>query len=227
MYTFVQSLHFILYTQFLFLSTGRRSFKCTNTERKFFLLWKATLMLALVSTPSSGWRKQRGGQPLTWRRSMKEITKRLGVVGATHLQGWGPRGPHCAWLETLQDMAANGCQWRSCCQFLSRLPELSSKSLLYGSEATVLNTDNIKLTETQGLCLPDEPQEGRNRSYAVEEFSATSRVVAACYVLKYGSATLYRSLGFLLRPLCYIKRHGSSTQPFMETKENHYNCIYI
>ncbi|KAG5454946.1 hypothetical protein CSKR_105883 [Clonorchis sinensis] len=38
-------------------------------------------------------------------------------------------------------------------------------------------TPNIRLTETRGLCLPDEPQEGRNRSWAVEEFSATLRVV--------------------------------------------------
>ncbi|KER23580.1 hypothetical protein T265_08573 [Opisthorchis viverrini] len=57
--------------------------------------------------PNSEWRKQRGGQPLTWQRSMKEITKRLGAVGTTHLPGWGPRGPHCVWLEILQDMAAN------------------------------------------------------------------------------------------------------------------------
>ncbi|KER27941.1 hypothetical protein T265_05141 [Opisthorchis viverrini] len=57
---------------------------------------------------------QRGGQPLTWQWSMKEITKRLGAVGATRLPGWGPRDPHCVWLETLQDMAANRCQWRSC-----------------------------------------------------------------------------------------------------------------
>ncbi|KAG5445461.1 hypothetical protein CSKR_103727 [Clonorchis sinensis] len=32
---------------------------------------------------------------------------------------------------------------------------------------------NIRLTETRGLRLPDEPQQGRNRSWAVEEFSAT------------------------------------------------------
>ncbi|KER25299.1 hypothetical protein T265_07234 [Opisthorchis viverrini] len=74
-------------------------------------------------------------------RIMKEITKRLGAVGATRLPGWGPRDPHCAWLETLQDMAANLCQWRFCCQILSRLPELSNKLRLYGSEASMLNTD--------------------------------------------------------------------------------------
>ncbi|KER27332.1 LOW QUALITY PROTEIN: hypothetical protein T265_13817 [Opisthorchis viverrini] len=95
----------------------------------------------LFSMPNSEWRKQRGGQPLTWQRSMKEITKHLGAVGATRPPGWGPRDPHCAWLDTLQDMAANRCQWRSCCQFLSRLPELSNKSWLYGSEVSVLNTD--------------------------------------------------------------------------------------
>ncbi|KAG5454707.1 hypothetical protein CSKR_104919 [Clonorchis sinensis] len=32
---------------------------------------------------------------------------------------------------------------------------------------------NIRLTETRGLRLPDEPQEERNRSWAAEEFSAT------------------------------------------------------
>ncbi|KAG5453127.1 hypothetical protein CSKR_104163, partial [Clonorchis sinensis] len=69
------------------------------------------------------------------------LSKRLGAVGATRLPGWGPRDPHCAWLETLQDRAANRCQWRSCWQFLSRLPELSNKSWLYGSEVSVLNTN--------------------------------------------------------------------------------------
>ncbi|KER21223.1 hypothetical protein T265_10385 [Opisthorchis viverrini] len=54
---------------------------------------------------------------------------------------WGPRDPHCTWLETLKDMAVNRRQWRSCCQFLSRSPELSNKSCLYDSEASVLNTD--------------------------------------------------------------------------------------
>ncbi|KER25644.1 hypothetical protein T265_06934 [Opisthorchis viverrini] len=85
------------------------------------------ILRVLFSMPNSEWRKQRGGKPLTWQRSMKEITKRL---GATHLPGWGPRDPHCAWLETLQDMAANRWQWRSC-----------YKSWLYGSETSVLNTD--------------------------------------------------------------------------------------
>ncbi|KER31218.1 hypothetical protein T265_13031, partial [Opisthorchis viverrini] len=98
------------------------------------------------TTPKSERREKlsnvrRGGQHLTWQRSMKEITKRLGAVDATHLPGWGPCDPRCACLGTLQDMAANRCQWRSCCQFLSRLPELSNKSWLYGSDASVLNTD--------------------------------------------------------------------------------------
>ncbi|KER20171.1 LOW QUALITY PROTEIN: hypothetical protein T265_15381 [Opisthorchis viverrini] len=79
--------------------------------------------------PNSDWRKQRGCQPLTWQRSMREITKRLGDVGATRLPGWGPRDPHCAWLETLQDMTSNRCQWRSCCQFLSRLPDQTNEFL--------------------------------------------------------------------------------------------------
>ncbi|KER33382.1 hypothetical protein T265_00702 [Opisthorchis viverrini] len=72
----------------------------------------------VLSMPNSEWRKQRGGQPLTWQRGMKEITKRLGAVGATRLPGWGPRDPHCAWL-------------------------LSNKSWLYGSEVSVLYTDAV------------------------------------------------------------------------------------
>jgi hypothetical protein len=75
----------------------------------------------LFSVPNSEWRKTRGGQRVTWQKGMKETTKSLGAVGAARLPGWGPRDPPCAWLETLQDMAANRCQWRSCCQFLSRL----------------------------------------------------------------------------------------------------------
>ncbi|KAG5454029.1 hypothetical protein CSKR_102060, partial [Clonorchis sinensis] len=37
-------------------------------------------------------------------------------------------------------------------------------------------TWDMRLTETRGLRLPDEPQEGRNRSWAVEEFPANLRV---------------------------------------------------
>ncbi|KAG5443922.1 hypothetical protein CSKR_100827 [Clonorchis sinensis] len=61
----------------------------------------------LFSMPNSEWQKQRGGQPLIWQKGMKQITKRLGAVGATRLLGWGPRDPHCARLKTLQDMPDN------------------------------------------------------------------------------------------------------------------------
>ncbi|KAG5441849.1 Nudix hydrolase 14, chloroplastic [Clonorchis sinensis] len=50
---------------------------------------------------------------------MKVITSKLSVAG------WGPRDPACAWLETLGEMAANRCQWHSCCHFLSRLSDWS------------------------------------------------------------------------------------------------------
>ncbi|GAA47987.1 hypothetical protein CLF_101050 [Clonorchis sinensis] len=33
----------------------------------------------------------------------------MSVVGVGRLAGWGPRDPACAWLETLQEMAANRC----------------------------------------------------------------------------------------------------------------------
>ncbi|KER28918.1 LOW QUALITY PROTEIN: hypothetical protein T265_13500 [Opisthorchis viverrini] len=101
----------------------------------------------LFSMPNSEWRKQRGGQPLTWQRSMKEITKRLGAVGATRLPGWGPRDPHCAWLETLQDMAANRCQWRSCCQFLSRLPDIGVEHWCHAVDDDDGNDDDDEFPE--------------------------------------------------------------------------------
>ncbi|KER28264.1 hypothetical protein T265_04866 [Opisthorchis viverrini] len=77
--------------------------------------------------------------PFLFNFVIDEIMKR--TLEGLQNPGWGPRAPHCVWVETLQDMAAKRYQWRSCCQFLSRLPELSNKSWLYGSEASVLNTD--------------------------------------------------------------------------------------
>ncbi|KER29224.1 hypothetical protein T265_04073 [Opisthorchis viverrini] len=128
-----------------------------DTERVLqlndFFISLDVLVKAPFPAPCTGWRRHKRDRPTTsltavtseadfeFTRSMKEVTKRLGAVGATRLPGWGPRDHHCAWLETLQDMTANRCQWRSCCQFLSRLPELSNKSWLYGSEASMLNTD--------------------------------------------------------------------------------------
>ena len=32
--------------------------------------------------------------------------------------GWGPRDSAHKWLSTLEDMARDRCQWRSCCNFL-------------------------------------------------------------------------------------------------------------
>ncbi|KER31288.1 hypothetical protein T265_02471 [Opisthorchis viverrini] len=48
------------------------------------------------------------------------------------------------------------------------------------------STAHDRLTETRGLRLPDEPQEGRNRSWAVEEFSAT---FAELFFIAYGRFT--------------------------------------
>ena len=57
----------------------------------------------------------------------------------------------------------------------------------------------MRLTETRGLRLPDEPQEGRNRSWAVEQFSATLSVVH--YKYKHVSRYLeYRSNWNMRRP---------------------------
>ncbi|KAG5448395.1 tRNA-dihydrouridine(20) synthase [NAD(P)+]-like protein [Clonorchis sinensis] len=51
------------------------------------------------------------------REGVKGITK-SGCCGVVCLAGWGLFGS-CAWLETLQEMVADRCQWHSCCQFLS------------------------------------------------------------------------------------------------------------
>ncbi|KER28415.1 hypothetical protein T265_13578, partial [Opisthorchis viverrini] len=53
--------------------------------------------------------KQRGGQPFIWQKGVKEITKRLGPVGTTCLLGCGPRDPHFAWLEALQERFSQCC----------------------------------------------------------------------------------------------------------------------
>ncbi|KAG5452971.1 hypothetical protein CSKR_111794 [Clonorchis sinensis] len=68
----------------------------------------------LFFMPNCGWQRH---------KDMKEITKRLGAVGATRLPGWGLRDLHCVRLEALQDRVVSRCQWRSCCQCPSRLPE--------------------------------------------------------------------------------------------------------
>ena len=71
------------------------------------------------------WRKPIDLQNKTWQRD-KSVVKSLGFAGANKLLGCGPRNPPCAGLDTLQDMASNRTQWRTCCQFLSR----SSDSVL-------------------------------------------------------------------------------------------------
>ncbi|KAG5451353.1 hypothetical protein CSKR_109950 [Clonorchis sinensis] len=84
---------------------------------------------------------------MTWQKGVKEITKSLDVVGVVRLLGWGPRDPACAWLETLQEMAANRCQWRSRCQFLSRLFVnilLRQLTLVFSSGVSVSNDDSKK-----------------------------------------------------------------------------------
>ena len=72
----------------------------------------------LLSKPEIGWKRSRGGQVMTWHREMKEATRKLAAVGQCRLPGWGPRESAHKWLSTLEDMARDRCQWRSCCNFL-------------------------------------------------------------------------------------------------------------
>ncbi|KER20731.1 hypothetical protein T265_10784 [Opisthorchis viverrini] len=86
------------------------------------------------------------------RGGMKEITKRLGAVGATRLSEWGPRDPNCTWLETLQDMASTKSLPPSTFILFSTI-RLANKSMLYDSEALVLNTDvMLSMTIMMMIC---------------------------------------------------------------------------
>ena len=72
----------------------------------------------LLSEPKIGWKRLRGGQVMTWHRKMKESTGRLAAVGLCRPPGRGPRDSAHKWLSTLEDMARDRCQWRSCWYFL-------------------------------------------------------------------------------------------------------------
>ena len=71
---------------------------------------------ALFAEAGRDWKKQRGGQTMTWRRGMKKLCTSLAYVGTSRLPGWGPKDPECRWLETLRDMSLNRSQWRECCR---------------------------------------------------------------------------------------------------------------
>jgi hypothetical protein len=69
----------------------------------------------MFALPGHGWKKQRGGQPMTWSRGVKKATSNLASVGSSRLPGWGPKDDENRWLETLGDMAQSRSQWRACC----------------------------------------------------------------------------------------------------------------
>ena len=72
----------------------------------------------LLSEPEISWKRSRGGQVMMWHRWMKEATRKLAAVCTCRLPGWGPKDLAHKWLSTLEDMARDRCQWRSCCNFL-------------------------------------------------------------------------------------------------------------
>ncbi|GAA47691.1 secretion-regulating guanine nucleotide exchange factor [Clonorchis sinensis] len=69
----------------------------------------STEMSLLFSVPPE-YRKAR----TTCDKSLEEIMKSLGIVGVMRLPECDPRDPTYAWLETLQEMAADRCRWLSC-----------------------------------------------------------------------------------------------------------------
>ena len=74
---------------------------------------------AMHATPDLTWRKQAGGQTLTWQKVIKNKARQLGCVDRVRLPGWGPRDSPLLWLDTLTDMAANRSQWRACCSLVA------------------------------------------------------------------------------------------------------------
>ncbi|KER33180.1 hypothetical protein T265_00878 [Opisthorchis viverrini] len=109
----------------------------------------------LFSVPPSGRAQPRGGQHMTWRKGIKEITKSLGVAGVDGVPATPPV-----------------LGWRRCKKW--RLIDVSGVcAVSFFPDCLIEWLENIRLTETRELRLPDELQEGRNRSWAVEEFSAT------------------------------------------------------
>jgi hypothetical protein len=74
---------------------------------------------ALFAQPRADWKRSRGGQSMTWQRSMKTLTSKLSRAGNCRLPGWGPRDRTHQWLETLADMAQSRIQWRSCIQAIA------------------------------------------------------------------------------------------------------------
>ena len=74
---------------------------------------------ALFARADVGWKRQRGGQRMTWARGVKALTAKLALVGRSRLPGWAPKDDEHLWLVTLADMARNRSQWRTCCNSLS------------------------------------------------------------------------------------------------------------
>ena len=72
----------------------------------------------LLAEQKLGWKRSRDGQVMTWHRGIKESTKRLATVGSCRLPSRGPKDQEHAWLNTLEEMTTNRCQWQSCCSFL-------------------------------------------------------------------------------------------------------------
>lgn len=60
---------------------------------------------ALLFESGDGLRMFRGGQLMTWVRSMKALTNGLVRVVGPKPADWGPRDPLRQWLETKGDMA--------------------------------------------------------------------------------------------------------------------------
>ena len=70
-------------------------------------------MVSLMNNPTSS-----DPRAIPWHRVMKVSTKRLAIVGSCGLPGWGPKDSQHSWLNNLEDMTNNRCQWRTCCGFL-------------------------------------------------------------------------------------------------------------
>ncbi|GAA48166.1 hypothetical protein CLF_101260 [Clonorchis sinensis] len=73
----------------------------------------------LFAQPCAEWNRPRGGQCMTWQRSMKTLTSKLSRGDNYRLSGSGPRDSSDQWLVTLAELSQSRNQWCPCLQCIS------------------------------------------------------------------------------------------------------------
>ena len=85
-----------------------------NNESRFAYAANHLPGRALFAEAEENWKNPASGQKIIWQQDVKIQTTVLGRLGRCRLPGWGMRDHPDHWLETLQVMAQNRSQWRTC-----------------------------------------------------------------------------------------------------------------